>query len=83
MSSLPITPVAPIRPALTSRGAAGTADALEAAFLEQMLTPMGMRAREGTLSGGAGESQFHSFLQQQYARLLSERIDLQLEGARR
>ncbi|MRX49021.1 flagellar biosynthesis protein FlgJ [Paracoccus sp. S-4012] len=82
MSSLPITGLAPIRPGLPSRGSTAPAEALEAAFLEQMLTPMGLRAREGTLSGGAGESQFHSFLQQQYARLLSERIDLRLEGAK-
>ena len=80
MSPASIPPL-PAQPPTASVRRNNAADSLEAAFLEQMLTPMGLRAREGSMSGGAGESQFHSFLQQRYAQLLSERIDLRIDGA--
>lgn len=63
-------------PATSAQGQA--TDRLEAAFLEQMLKYMGPQAQQGAGSGGEGEAQFQSFLSQEYARILSERIDLRL-----
>lgn len=54
-------------------------DRLEGAFLEQMLKYMGPKAREGAGSGGEGEAQFQSFLTQQYAAIMADRIDLRIE----
>ena len=71
---LTLTPPAPV-----AHSAAQQANQkLEAAFLEQMLKYMGPQARQGAGSGGEGEAQFQSFLSQEYARILSERIDLRL-----
>lgn len=85
-----MTPVSLAPPGATvPRGAAQAlntpqADRLEGAFLEQMLTYMGPKAREGAGSGGQAEGQFQSFLNQEYARILAGRIDLRLDrgGAR-
>lgn len=57
---------------------ANATDRLEAMFLEQMLDGIGLKAPERTFSGGAGEQQFQSFLNQQYAGILAEAIDLKL-----
>jgi Rod binding domain-containing protein len=43
---------------------------LEAAFLAEMLKPMGAIQAPETLGGGAGEQQFASFLVDEYARLI-------------
>ncbi|MCF3974239.1 hypothetical protein [Paracoccus salsus] len=52
------------------------ADRLEQAFLEEMLKYCGPRAAEGGFSGGIGEDQFASFLNQQHAAILSRKLDL-------
>ena len=44
------------------------AKALEAAFLTEMLSYAGMKAREGAFSGGIGEDQFSSFLREAQAK---------------
>lgn len=73
--SIRTTPAPPPVPARASP-LSGQADRLEAAFFEQMLQYMGPQAREGTGSGGQGEAQFQSFLNQEYARILAARVDL-------
>lgn len=45
---------------------------LEASFLAQMLKHSGVGAPRETLGGGAGESQFSSFLVQEYADAIAE-----------
>ena len=57
---------------------AGAIDRLEASFLEEMLKHMGPRTSNDPLAGGEGESQFQSFLTQQYASRIAARIDLRL-----
>jgi len=52
---------------------------LEQAFLEEMLKYCGPSAMEGEFSGGAGEDQFNSFLNREYAASLAGRLDLGLE----
>lgn len=54
------------------------AQALEQAFLEEMLKYCGPRASDGAFGGGAGEDQFSSFLTREYAARLSARLDLGL-----
>lgn len=54
------------------------ADGLEQAFLSEMLKYAGPRESSGEFSGGIGESQFSSFLNDAYAQAISERIDLKL-----
>ena len=51
---------------------------LEQAFLEEMLKYCGPSAMEGEFSGGAGEDQFNSFLNREYAASLAGRLDLGL-----
>ncbi|RJE80894.1 rod-binding protein [Paracoccus sp. JM45] len=51
---------------------------LEQAFLEEMLKYCGPSALEGEFSGGAGEDQFNSFLNREYAASLAGRLDLGL-----
>ena len=51
---------------------------LERAFLEEMLKYAGPKPSEGSFSGGAGEAQFSSFLNESYAARLSESLDLGL-----
>jgi flagellar protein FlgJ len=46
---------------------------LEAAFLSEMLKHSGLGATSDSFGGGAGETQFASFLIQEHARLLAER----------
>ncbi|NHB75623.1 rod-binding protein [Rhodobacter calidifons] len=43
---------------------------LEATFLSEMLGHSGLGAMEGAFGGGAGETQFASFLRQEQARLI-------------
>ena len=57
---------------------AAAIDRLEASFLEEMLKHMGPRSSTDALAGGEGESQFQSFLTQQYASRIAARIDLRL-----
>ena len=45
---------------------------LEAAFLAQMLTIAGVGETPGTFGGGSGETQFSSFLVQEYAQAMSK-----------
>lgn len=49
------------------------AQEMEAAFLAEMLAHAGLGASEGAFSGGAGETQFASFLRQEQARLIAAR----------
>lgn len=49
------------------------AQALEAAFLAEMLEHAGLSGAEGAFSGGAGEDQFHSFLRQAQAEKMAAR----------
>lgn len=52
------------------------AEKLEQAFLEEMLKYCGPKSAQGAFGGGIGEDQFGSFLTQEYAAILSARIDL-------
>ncbi|SIS57017.1 hypothetical protein [Paracoccus saliphilus] len=58
--------------------AAPLQDRLEQAFLEEMLKYCNPQASKGSFAGGHGEEHFSSFLNQEYARLLSARLDLRL-----
>lgn len=49
------------------------AQEMEAAFLAEMLAHSGLDASEGPFSGGAGETQFTSFLRHEQARLMVEK----------
>lgn len=51
---------------------------LEEAFLEEMLKYCGPVAREGEFGGGIGEEQFSSYLTQEYAAILADKLDLGL-----
>lgn len=76
----PLPPLAAPAPAArksTPLDAAAT-DRLEASFLEEMLKYAGPRTATDPLSGEGGESQFQSFLSQQYAARIAARIDLRL-----
>ena len=57
---------------------ASVSDKLETAFLEEMLKYCGPVARAGEFGGGVGEEQFSSFLTQEYAAILAEKMDLGL-----
>jgi peptidoglycan hydrolase FlgJ len=46
------------------------AEELEASFLAEMLAHSGLGEPDGAFSGGAGETQFASFLRQEQARLI-------------
>jgi Rod binding domain-containing protein len=48
------------------------AEELEASFLAEMLAHSGLGEADGAFSGGAGETQFASFLRQEQARLIVE-----------
>jgi hypothetical protein len=54
---------------------------LEQVFLEEMMKYCGPTAMEGAFSGGAGEDQFNSFLNREYATSLAGRLDLGLGRA--
>lgn len=56
---------------------AATIDRLEASFLEEMLKHASPAPRTDPFSGG-GESEFQSFLTQQYAARVAARLDLGL-----
>ncbi|MBC9246187.1 flagellar biosynthesis protein FlgJ [Paracoccus sp. 11-3] len=51
---------------------------LEIAFLEEMLKYCGPAARKGEFGGGIGEEQFSSYLTQEYAAILADKLDLGL-----
>lgn len=51
---------------------------LEQAFLEEMLKYIAPDSGGGGFSGGSAEGQFRSFLHQEYAAALSQRLDLGL-----
>lgn len=53
-------------------------DKLEAAFLAEMLAIALPDAGNTPFGGGAGESQFRSFLNEQYGQALAQRLDLRL-----
>ena len=53
-------------------------DQLETAFLAEMLKIAMPDQGAGAFGGGAGESQFSSFLVEQHAALLASRLDLGL-----
>lgn len=55
-----------------------TGKRLEAAFLAEMLGIAMPTANAGAFGGGIGESQFASFLTEQYAEALAKRLDLGL-----
>ena len=63
----------PVRP---RNGAVG--DQLETAFLSEMLALAMPDGGAGAFGGGAGESQFSSFLVEQHAALWAARLDLGL-----
>jgi len=48
------------------------AEELEASFLAEMLAHSGLGEMQGAFNGGAGETQFASFLRQEQARLIVE-----------
>lgn len=58
----------------------GAGDKLETAFLAEMLKIAMPDAGAGAFGGGAGESQFSSFLVEQHAAALAARLDLGLAG---
>lgn len=55
-----------------------SADELEAAFLGEMLKIAMPDTSAGAFGGGVGESHFASFLTDQHAEALAQRIDLGL-----
>lgn len=59
-----------------AQSATSPAEKLEQAFLEEMLKYCGPKSAQGAFGGGIGEDQFGSFLTQEYAAILSARIDL-------
>lgn len=63
-------------PVAPARSAAG--DALEAAFLGEMLKLVMPVMSDGAFGGGAGESHFASFLVEGHADALARRLDLGL-----
>lgn len=65
-------------PAPTRTPAAQSANGLEAAFLGEMLNIAMPDTSSGAFGGGVGESQFSSFLIEQYADILAQRLDLGL-----
>ena len=54
---------------------------LEAAFLTEMLNIALRESSPQNFGGGAGESQFSSFLNEKYAEAMSQRLDLGLSAA--
>ncbi|MDP5308775.1 hypothetical protein [Paracoccus spongiarum] len=73
-----ITPPSTI--AAAPRATPAIADQLERAFLEEMLKYCGPRAVDGAFSGGAGESQFASFLTREHAAIMAGKMDLGFAG---
>ena len=73
--------IEPIISARTDAPRAIVESKLEQAFLEEMLKYCGPSAMEGEFSGGAGEDQFSSFLNREYAASLAGRLDLGLGRA--
>ena len=65
-----VSPHRPVPPAESPRDTVMRARAqeLEAAFLAEMLSHAGLGTQEGSFSGGAGETQFASFLRDEQAR---------------
>ncbi|MBU3029199.1 rod-binding protein [Paracoccus marinaquae] len=63
-------------PAATAHPQPAPADRLEQAFLEEMLKYCGPQPGQGAFSGGAGEDQFASFLNREYAAIMARRMDL-------
>ena len=57
-------------------------DRLEASFLEEMLKYMGPTGAADAGSGGAGQSEFQSFLTQYQAQAIAGRLDLGLDRGR-
>lgn len=57
---------------------ARAADQLEAAFLAEMIKISMPQSGAATFGGGIGESQFASFLTEQYADAMAARLDLGL-----
>lgn len=66
-----------LSPVVPSRFA-HSADQLEAAFLGEMLKAAMPDVSAASFGGGAGESQFASFLHEQYAATLAGKLDLGL-----
>lgn len=62
----------------TDGKAAPIQDRLEQAFLEEMLKYCNPQDTKGSFGGGHGEQHFSSFLNQEYAALLSARLNLGL-----
>lgn len=54
-------------------------DRLEAAFLAEMLSIALPDGGATPFGGGPGESQFRSFLNEQYGQALAQRMDLRLD----
>lgn len=54
---------------------------LEKAFLSEMLKLALPKESDGAFSGGVGEAQFHSFLVEEQAKLISGKIDLGIARA--
>jgi Rod binding domain-containing protein len=72
--------ISPLTPQAASQRAQlmSKAEELEATFLSEMLAHSGLGESQGAFSGGAGETQFASFLRQEQARLMVERGGLGL-----
>ncbi len=71
---IPPIPPAPDQPAAIRQQDAlrDSAVALEAAFLDQMLKSAGVGRTPSAFGGGAGETQFASFLREAQARAMAE-----------
>lgn len=65
-----------LSPAAPTGSAPQAAEQLEQAFIEEMLKYVVPQDTSGPFSGGAGQQQFSSFLQREWAGLISQRIDL-------
>lgn len=64
--------------ALVSAGPTQMRERLETAFLSEMLNIAMPAQGDSPFGGGSGESQFASFLNEQYAGALAARLDLGL-----
>ncbi|MDB6179224.1 rod-binding protein [Paracoccus sp. Z330] len=70
--------VVQVFPVVSSHARSSVGNRLEEAFLEEMLKYCGPGPSEGAFSGGAGEGQFSSFLNREYASMMAEKLDLGL-----
>ena len=75
-----MTQIPPLAPASAPTPIRRSAEALESAFLAEMLKSAGLVRASGEMNGGEGEEQFVSFLADAQARALVARGGIGLAG---